>query len=140
MPRYTEFVTARTADIFANKDWRDGQNIAAGITLSVKEMFERAREQAENEFDALPKDEREIKPENWATLAQSLSEVICFPGAPDIHHRIVNGIRSGKCPADYRELAVKLLVRCIARTFNGSERMRAASVRESFVNYGLIKE
>lgn len=139
MPRYTEFVTARSADIFANKDWRDEQNIAAGITLSVKEMFGRALEQAENEYDALPAD-REIKPENWEVLAQSLAEVICIPGkTPDIHWRIVNGIRSGKCPADYVQLAVTLLDRCIARTFNGTERARAQAVRESFINYDLIK-
>lgn len=60
MQTYTEFVTARSADIFANKDWRDGQNIAAGFTLSVKEMFERAREQAENEYDRMLEEKQSI--------------------------------------------------------------------------------
>lgn len=130
-------MTARSADLFANKDWRDGVNEAAGITLSVKEMFNRALEQAENDWKA-ERPARVIKPENWEVLAQSLAEVICIPGAPDIHHRIVNGIRSGKCPKDYRDLAVTLLNRCAARSFNGAERARALSVLESFSSYGLV--
>lgn len=43
-------IQQRAADIFANADWREGQNIASGLTLSTKEMFNRALEQAENEI------------------------------------------------------------------------------------------
>lgn len=43
-------IKQRAEDIFANPDWREDQNIASGLVLSVKEMFNRALEQAENEI------------------------------------------------------------------------------------------
>lgn len=43
-------IQQRADDIFANADWREGQNIASGLKLSTKEMFNRALEQAENEI------------------------------------------------------------------------------------------
>lgn len=80
---------------------------------------------------------RIIKQENWNVLAGTISEVLCVPGNQDFAYRAAAAFRRGT-PGDYLQPVVAQCKRCIARSYNGSERNLAASLLETLVSYGLI--
>jgi len=81
---------------------------------------------------------RTIKPENWAVLAGTINELLGVPGNQDFAHRAAEAFRRGS-PGEYLYLVVAQCNLCIARSYNGLVRARAASLLETLANYGLIE-
>lgn len=79
----------------------------------------------------------DIKLENWAVLAGSITELLDIPGNRDFAHRAAQAFRAGK-PGDYVQPVVAQCRRCVARSWSATERARAQSLLETLGNYGLI--
>jgi hypothetical protein len=82
---------------------------------------------------------RTINQENWIVLAGTITEVLSVPGNQDFAYRAAQAFRRGT-PGDYLQAVVAQCKLCIARTYNGSERVRANSLLETLVSYGLISK
>jgi hypothetical protein len=81
---------------------------------------------------------RNINPENWAVLSDSVKELLWVPGnQTDFTWRVINTFRNG-LPGDYLPYVAAKAKQCLARSYNATERARAASLLETLVNYGLI--
>lgn len=87
---------------------------------------------------AVAPEKRSIKPENWAVLGQTISEMLMpAPGVgSDFDWRAANAFKQGR-PGDYLPYVIKMAQRCIRLTYNGAERDRAHSLLETLRNYGL---
>lgn len=77
---------------------------------------------------------RTIKPENWQTLADTLTDKLGYwmSGGQ------LSEFRAGKPSAETVARAVRVLRIIIRETYNGQERSACKSIAETLMNYGIV--
>ncbi len=80
---------------------------------------------------------RNIKPENWQTLAATVYGVLNVNGNREFAKAARDAFAAGQ-PGPVLIKVLGQIQLCIDRTYNGAERARAISLRETICNYGLL--